>query len=151
MEQQCNACLVTCADYRLHRRPDGRNLIGQFVANLDSDCDVLTRAGGVQDLVRPGAENDRSLLRDLRLAVERHGVRTIYLINHENCGAYAGTTFNSREEELAHHWKDLADASRTVQRALPHVKIVTLLAELTDSEGDQDCFHLPARTADTLA
>ncbi len=141
MERKCDACLVTCEDYRLHRRPDGSDLIGRFVAGLGGDCDVITRAGSVQDLIRPEGDSDQSLLRDLRIAIETHGVRTIYLINHENCGAYANLTFDSREDELAHHRKDLTHAASTVQQTFPEVRIVPLLAELTDS--NQDTFHLP--------
>jgi len=151
MARKCDACLVTCEDYRLHRRPDGRDLIGKFVMGLGCDCDVITRAGSVQDLVRPQGDADRSLLRDLRISIEKHGVRTIYLINHENCGAYADLTFESREDELAYHLKDLEHAARTVQKAFPQVRIVPLLAELTDSEGDQDQFNQPARTPEKLA
>ncbi len=151
MSGHCDACLVTCEDYRLHRRADGQGLIGQFVASLGCDCDVITRAGSVQDLVRPEGGSDVPLLRDLRIAVEKHGVRTIYLINHENCGAYSGLTFASRADELAHHWKDLRNARRILQSqsVFPKVRIVLLLAELT---GDtQDSFHLPAETGEAPA
>lgn len=55
MSHYCKACLVTCEDFRLHQRKGGRNYIAEFIKNLGVDCDLITRGGAVQDLVRPSS------------------------------------------------------------------------------------------------
>jgi len=136
-------------DYRLHRRADGRDFLGQFAASLGCDCDVICQAGAVRDLVRPDAGADEALLRDLRIAVERHGVQIIYLVNHENCGAYAGMKFASRSDELAQHGQDLRHACRVVQQTFPGVRVTPLFAELAG--GSQDDYLMPAEPPEVPA
>lgn len=133
----CEALVVTCMDYRLHRRGDGRDFLAGLVGSLGSDCDIISRAGAAQDLVRPDGGAGEQLLRDLRISVENHGVKTIYLVNHENCGAYGGMTFASRADELAQHWQDLDDAAETLRKTFPGVEVKTLLAELADGSPDE--------------
>lgn len=137
MPHQCAACLVTCEDYRLHRRRDGRNAIGDYLARLGADCDLVTRSGAVQDLIRPMPGSDASLLRDLAVAVDLHGIRAIHLVNHEDCGGYRGMTFESREAELARHRRDLLAARDVLRRRFPGVEVTIALARLAPG-GDDD-------------
>ncbi|MFH0856733.1 MAG: hypothetical protein V1860_02445, partial [bacterium] len=96
---KCHACLITCQDFRLHQRQDGRNYAAEFIKGLNIDCDLVTRAGGVLDLVRPEKDNhDHSVMRDTQVSAELHKVETVYLLNHETCGAYGGMNFPSRDE-----------------------------------------------------
>jgi len=140
MTEHCDAIVITCMDYRLHRRTGGRDVVGQFVESLGRDCDVISRGGACQDLVRPAGAGDPALLRDLQIAVERHGVNTIYLLNHENCGAYADMSFPSRDEELTRHWQDLRAARDLLQRQFPHVRVQMCFAEL--APGSHDEYHV---------
>jgi len=108
MKHTCQAALITCEDFRLHQRKDGRNYVAEFINKLGIDCDLITRAGGVQDIVRPKNTGFLgSLLRDIEVSVKLHKVNTIFLLNHEDCGAYQDINFNSRQEELKQHKKDL--------------------------------------------
>jgi len=129
MSHQCQACVVTCEDFRLHRRADGCNVIGNFVASLGGECDVITRGGGIQDLVRPAPGFDESLLRDLGVSVELHGVRTICLVNHTTCGAYGSLGFESIEQERARHVEDLRAAQKLLGERFPGVAVRLFLAE----------------------
>jgi hypothetical protein len=141
MAHHCKATLVTCEDFRLHQRADGRNYIVDFVKNLQNDCDIITRGGGIQDLVRPqndGFEN--SLLRDIGVSVNLHQVETIYLVNHEDCGAYGSINFSSREEELAQHYKDLEEARDIINAEFPSVAIKLFFAELATDSSDKFIF-----------
>jgi len=139
MAGHCHACLVTCEDYRLHRRPDGRDMIAQFVAGLGCDCDVITRGGSIRDLVDDPEGFGAPLLRDLRVSVELHAIKTIYLINHEDCGAYDDCSFASRDDELTRHRADLQEAAETLEKMFPGVTVVTYLSELTAGSDDDYC------------
>lgn len=136
MSHTCDACVVTCEDFRLHRRADGRNTIGDFVASLGCDCDVITRGGGIQDIVRPADGFDSSLLRDLTVSVGLHSVKTIYLINHTTCGAYGPMGFDSIDAERAQHNADLVAAAKILTDRFPDIEVVTMVAELVPGSDD---------------
>lgn len=131
MAHHCPVAIVTCEDFRLHRRKGGGNFIGEYIAWLKADCDLITRGGCIQDLVRPKKGYDDSLLRDLAVSVELHQVQTIHLIGHEDCGAYAHFKFPDRETELVQHQADLRQARRIIQQRFPGVTVLLRFAKLT--------------------
>jgi len=137
MSHHCEAALITCEDYRLHQRKDGRNYVADFIKGLNVDCDLITRGGGVQDLVRPKLENfDKSVLRDAEVSAKLHEVKTIYLLNHEDCGAYSGMNFSSREEELKQHYSDLKTVKEIINKEFPDVEVRLYFAELEPGTDD---------------
>ncbi|MDP8222103.1 MAG: hypothetical protein P9L99_01970 [Candidatus Lernaella stagnicola] len=137
MSHLCEAAVLTCEDFRLHQRRGGGNFIGEFVAGLNVDCDIITRAGCVQDLVRPQAGSDASLLRDLVVSVDLHKVKTIYFVAHENCGAYGHFGFENRMLELDQHRADLLAAREVVAARFPGVEIQLRIAELEPGTTDK--------------
>lgn len=143
MSHHCEAALITCEDFRLHQRKDGRNYIAEFVKTLNYDCDLVTRGGGVQDLVRPQKTNfDTSVLRDAEVAAKLHEAHTVYLINHEDCGAYAGMDFSDREEELEQHFSDLREARKMIEENFPGKNIKLFFGYL--EPGSEDVFQIEA-------
>ncbi len=137
MEHHCDAALVTCEDFRLHQRHGGSNCVAEFVRGLTTDCDLITRAGGIQDLVRPRPGYDEALLRDLEVSVNLHKVRRIILVQHEDCGAYRPFGFRSREEEVRQHREDLEAARGILETRFPGVEIVGAIARLRPGSSDQ--------------
>jgi len=93
----------------------------------------------VQDIVRPeeGFGFDKSLLRDIRVSVDLHQARTIYLINHDDCGAYGSLAFDSKEAELARHNDDLERAAEILEGHFPGVRVVKMLAILEPGSDDR--------------
>ena len=141
MPHTCEAALITCEDYRLHQRKDGRNYISDFIKREGIDCDVITRGGAIQDLVHPvQCEYRNCLLRDSSVSTKLHHCTTIYLINHEGCGAYLGLNFYNKEMELAQHIKDLKEAKDIILKNYPNVEVKTYFAYL--KEGTQDVFDI---------
>lgn len=145
MSHYCQAALIACEDFRLHQRADGRNCIVEFIKNLGVDCDLITRAGSIQDLVRPASptlggraepDYEKVMLRDLAVAANLHNVSTIYLVNHEDCGAYAAFQFASREAELEQHRADLRAAKEIINKEFPGKEIKLYFAELEPGSGD---------------
>lgn len=138
---KCHACLITCQDFRLHQRQDGRNYVAEFIKNLGIDCDLITRAGGVLDLIRPSEDNhDTSILRDAEVSTELHEVETVYLLNHETCGAYTSMHFPSREAEINQHYADLNAAKEKFLKLFPHLDVQLHFAEL--ESGTTDIFTI---------
>ncbi len=137
MAHLCEAAVVTCEDFRLHQRKYGRNFIADYFKRLDVDFDLITRAGCIQDLVRAQPGFDEALFRDLGVSVNLHRVKKIYVVGHEDCGAYAHFQFASRAAELAQHQRDLKDARRIIESKFGGVRVVTLFAELEPGSSDR--------------
>ena len=137
MPHTCDACIVTCEDFRLHARADGENLIADYARGLGVDCDLITRAGSIQDLVRPQGGLDESLMRDIIISVRRHHVKAIHLISHEDCGAYADFDFATRDRERAQHHGDQRAARGILDRRFPEVEIILAFAELVPGNRDR--------------
>lgn len=144
MAHHCDAALVTCEDFRLHQRADGTNCVAEFVKGLKVDCDIITRAGGIQDLIRPKAGYDEALLRDLTVSVELHTVRRILLVQHQDCGAYRPLGSTSAEAEARQHIEDLRAARAILQKRFPGVEVELLVAELKPQTSDRYVIR-PAR------
>jgi hypothetical protein len=137
MAHTCEAAVVICEDFRLHQRKNDRNVAAGFVSALGGECDVITRGGAIQDLVRPQQGFDESLRRDLAVSVNLHAVKTIYLINHENCGAYAQFQFADRNTEIMQHSNDLQKAKERVAAWFPGVDVQIRFARLESGSADQ--------------
>ncbi len=133
--------MITCEDFRLHQRKDGRNYIAEFIKDLAVDCDLITRGGGIQDLVRSKQESfSPCLLRDAEVSAKLHSAKTIYLINHEDCGAYGELDLKPGEEEQEQHSKDLKQAMAILEEKFPGVRVRIFLAYL--KKGSKDVFEI---------
>ncbi len=136
MAHHCEGAVITCEDFRLHQRPDGRNYVAEFVKNLGIGCDLITRAGGVQDLLRPLTGFDKSLLRDVNVAAKLHGAGKIFLLNHGDCGAYGSFNFVSRQAEFEQHKKDLLAAREIIKKEFPGKQIKLFFAWLKEGTDE---------------
>ncbi len=137
MASKCGAALLACKDFRLHQRNGNRNHIAEFIKDLETDCDLITRAGAVHDLVRPEEQGFfKSLLRDIRSSIKLHDIKTIHLVNHEDCGLYRYMNFPSRKENLEQHKKDLKKAREVISREFPEIEVKLYLAELEPKTED---------------
>ncbi len=127
-EHKCRACIVYCMDFRLHEQ------LNNFFEDqkLDGDgADVIRVAGAIKSLSRPKEARDREfLLEQLKVAYELHGVRQLYLINHEDCGAYGLEDVVDTPEELAIHLEDLRVAGALLKDRFPDTEVSTYFMRL---------------------
>jgi len=134
MSHVCEAALITCEDFRLHQRKDGRNYIAEFIKELGVDCDLITRAGGIQDIIRPKEKAYCDcLLRDSEVSAKLHQIKTLYLVNHADCGAYSDLNLKFGEEEFLQHKKDLLAAKKEILKKFPELTIKLYFADLKPS------------------
>ncbi len=123
MGHQCNALILTCMDFRIQQA------IVNFAAEqgLTGSYDLLAVAGAQKAVVEVLRRS--GLLKDMKLAVEAHGVMEIILIGHEDCGAYGGSAkFPSPQAELDAYRRDLDAAKRIIAREFPCVSVAVLFA-----------------------
>lgn len=107
----CNAIGVSCMDFRLRtflRAWTQKEITGGF--------DRVALGGGVKNLP--------FILEQIELSVKLHHICTVYLINHEDCGAYA------EEGTFARHKKDLLFAKKIIRQRLPQLVITPLFLTL---------------------
>ena len=137
MSHTCEAAIITCEDFRLHQRKDGRNYIVGFIKNIGVNCDLITRAGGIQDIVRPKEKTYCDcLLRDSAVSTKLHHANKLYIVNHSDCGAYKA--LNLGREEYSRHRKDMILARTKILKEFPRVSIKLFYAEL--QAGTEDIF-----------
>lgn|GEM_PF-454014 len=134
----CEAALVTCIDFRLHQRPDGRNYVADYIKSLGVDCDLITRAGGVQDLLRPGVEGSaEAVIRDMDVSHRLHMAEMLIFLNHADCGAYEYFGFKSVDEELRRHSRDIRRTVRMLNLLFPKKWIIGSFAQLVRGTTDE--------------
>ncbi|MDD3487249.1 MAG: hypothetical protein PHF35_02655 [Candidatus Moranbacteria bacterium] len=141
MSHICEAVLITCMDFRLHQRKDGRNYIADYIQMMGIDCDLVTRAGGILDLLNPAKNSFAdSILRDANVSHQLHSAHTLLFINHEDCGAYGQFKFKTRHEEIRKHETDLRWTLKTLHLLFPEKRIIGSFAELEN--GTTDVFNI---------
>jgi hypothetical protein len=108
-------------DYRLHDQL--RNFI--VTENLDRDgADIVRVAGVAKNLARPSDPSEREfVLQQLRVSAMLHGMKEIYLVNHEDCAAYGPENVPDSDEELMVHSKDLRAARTLLNEEFPKIDI----------------------------
>ncbi len=77
------------------------------------------------------------MLRDIEVSVNLHQVEAIYLINHEDCGAYGSMNFSSREEETKQHCQDLQEAKDIILEKFSNVNVKLYFAQLAKGSSDK--------------
>jgi hypothetical protein len=137
----CTHAVITCIDHRLI----------EFIVDwmreegILGDCDPIELAGGALNLVHANLTHRRGImLEDLALAVTGHGVTTVHLQVHTECGKYQqlggheGAHAERRRLEL-----DLREAALSIMLdpRFEHLEIVLWVIVLEpDGEGTSPRF-----------
>lgn len=103
---------------------------------FDSSCDIITRAGGVSDLVRPDEDGEwleKSLLRDIEVSIKLHHIKKIVLVAHQDCGAYNRHQLNPGQEEIDFHFRDLVAAKVLLEARFSGIQIELVIATLNEN------------------
>lgn len=127
---QCDAIVITCMDFRIH---NGKAIPEIQKATGLKIFDVVSLPGGAKNLVGRifrGRLRVRQMLTIIALSKRLHGIRSVVLVNHTDCGAYgeAGTLEKLQD--------DLLRARDRVQTKYPELMVYTLIAHVTARDGD---------------
>lgn len=124
---QCEAILIGCMDFRLHRQ------LHVHLERQYGHFDVVHLAGGANNLLKPGTVE--LMLHQIRLSVKLHHSHTVVLVTHEDCGDYGGKQAfeHDDEQEQTRHRLDLQQAAAVVTAAFPELKVVTFFERLDGS------------------
>ena len=131
MAHKCKAFIIHCMDFRLQKSMkeylERKNLLG--------DCDVVSVAGGVKNLLTPKNPSDRDfLLGQIEISVNLHKIQEVILSNHTDCGAYGGSDqFSFLEKECEFHIQEMGKARDLILSNFPEVKISMVLGKILPS------------------
>jgi len=107
----CQSVVISCMDFRLRK-----NLRQWTTSTLTGGFDRVAIAGGVKNLP--------FILDQVELSHKLHKIADVYLINHEDCGAYGA------EGTFLKHKKDLLFAKRIIKEKFPKLNIIPLYLKL---------------------
>lgn len=122
---KAHALVLTCIDFRF------QTLIQEFLEKeeLVDSFDRIAIAGAVLQLVSPEKEAYKEyLLKQIDISMKLHDPDTIYLINHEDCGAYGD------DNTMERHTNDLRKAKMMITSLYPNKEVRTFIAKFTSIE-----------------
>ncbi|MGB9662109.1 MAG: carbonic anhydrase [Moorellaceae bacterium] len=109
---RCQACVLTCMDFRI-QRPITAWLEAK---GLQGNYDYIALPGASRNFVPEGK------LDLVEKSIKLHQIEEVYLLHHEDCGAYALGELPSAEQ-LKHQYPDMRQAARILQERYPNLKI----------------------------
>jgi carbonic anhydrase len=119
--------MLMCMDFRF------QDWVPAKVADLTqaNSYDLISYAGGALTLGSDDAAEREILLSQIRLSSRLHGINSVVLVDHEDCGAYGGSkAFASSDEELACHKGKMTKARVAIAEQLPHLRVLLSYAWL---------------------
>jgi carbonic anhydrase len=107
----CQAIVVSCMDFRL-----GKYLHEWCGENIKGGYDRLSIAGAAKDT--------ECVVKHIEISTRLHGTKEVYLINHEDCGAYGASGTYEKHKE------DLTAAKKIIAEKYPDLTIYLLYLKL---------------------
>ena len=113
----CDACIVTCIDFRLQE-----NINNWLKENFPpKSFDRVAFGGGVKELDK--------ILSQIDISKSLHSIKKVVLLNHEDCGAY-GEGGNKKK-----HAEDLSKAKEIILKKYPDLEVETFYLHLDGTFG----------------
>lgn len=114
---KCQALVISCIDFRFQEH------LKEFLNKKHfQNYDLVSVAGSAKNLVA-SKKSAEFLLSQVLISYNLHQVKNIYLINHQNCGAYGTTLVTGSVKEKAIHSRDLKKARRIISKKLPELQV----------------------------
>lgn len=122
MSHRCQNCIFTCIDFRF-------GAMHQKFTDALGASDRIALAGSAKSIV--DADTRKSALKQIDLSRALHFTTTIYLIDHEDCGAYGGKgAVASDAEEIALHARTSHIARDIIIQKYPSLKVISKYIQL---------------------
>ena len=115
---KCNNLILHCMDYRL------QNAINAWVEQQGF-------AGDIDRISFGGPCRNRDIaLQFIKICCDKHGVKNVFLSQHDDCAGYGGhAAFPSLSEEREQLIADMDELKRQVKELYPDIKVTTLLMQ----------------------
>ncbi|MFH1947178.1 MAG: carbonic anhydrase [Candidatus Magasanikbacteria bacterium] len=135
MPHKYSSALIRCIDFRL------TSAIDKWLEEkgIMDDCDIISVAG-VSKAIAEGqkSEDAKFILKQIKISVKLHQIKTLYLMHHTDCGAYGGhSAFENLEVEKQKYDDDMQKTKGIINKKFPDLKIKLFLAEIYDEDNVQ--------------
>lgn len=129
-KKTCDAVVISCIDFRFWRS------IVSFVENElgIEDFDFPSMPGAAK-AINEGKEGEMPDL-CVNIPIDLHHVKKVVVINHEDCGAYGGSSkfdHNKEREMEFHRWR-LGLAKRKILKKHPDKEVILAYAKILDED-----------------
>lgn len=86
-KHSCSSLVIRCIDFRI--APSKlTDLLAQAGVCQDGDYDLVSVAGAGKDLLSDNKAERDFILKQINISKNLHDIKTIYILMHDNCGAY---------------------------------------------------------------
>ncbi|MFH0819122.1 MAG: carbonic anhydrase [Patescibacteria group bacterium] len=130
-EHNCEALVIACIDFRLI---DNTN---KWLTDLglEKKYDFLGVGGASKQLASPDKpEYKELLLENIKISVNLHNISKIYIIHHEDCGAYGGKkAFENSEKEREFQINEMKKSQEIIKYLYPELEIIKIYEKLDGS------------------
>lgn len=114
-----NDLVISCMDFRFRER-----VAAWIAANLNNQADLVGAAGASKAILDPVSQE--FLMNMIKIGRDLHGVKTVHIIDHIDCGAYGGSGKHADEaSETNFHAEQLAAAAKLVAEKFPTLQVKT--------------------------
>lgn len=130
MSHTCHNFLLTCIDFRF------QEAIHAWAAEkgMIKDFDLVSLAGVQKSIL--DEDTRATALKQLDISVRLHGIETVILVAHQDCGAYGGSkSFTSWEEEKAKYSADLTSAAALIKEKFSTLEVKKMILTFDESNN----------------
>ena len=121
----CDALVLMCMDFRFRDWVPGKVADQLGLGSYD----LVSYAGGALLLGSDDSAEREVLLSQIKLSSRLHGIEAAVLVDHEDCGAYGGSSaFASSEEEFECHRVKMEKARAAIGAVLPSLRVALAYA-----------------------
>jgi hypothetical protein len=122
----CEAVVLHCIDFRFTD-----DLDKHFIQRFPGGYDLISLAGSCKGLLND-EEHRKILLEQFQISHRLHHPKTIVLIQHEDCGAYGGSSaFGDPTKEQEFQKGELEKAAEILTQNFPGIDIERYFAKLS--------------------
>lgn len=124
--------VISCIDYRF------RPVVAQWIKEtLNDQADLVAVAGASKAPI--SQESHDYILNQIKIGQELHGVTTVHVLDHIDCGAYGGSKLHSdQEHEQSFHEQQCTRAHSEINKAFPDMTVKSYLVTF-DGVRELEC------------
>ena len=114
----CDLLVISCIDFRFQEHL--RNFLEK---DHKGNYDLVCIAGSAKNFISGNEADKETILKQVKISQELHHIKKIFLINHQNCGAYGNALVSGSSPEKETHVKDLRSAKETIIKVFPDLEV----------------------------
>lgn len=120
----CDLLVISCIDFRFQQH------LKEFLEkDYKGNYDLICLAGAAKNFISGSQADGETIRKQVRISKELHHIKKVFLINHQNCGAYGSAIVSGSSKEKEIHRKDLIRAKEEIREVFPDLGVVLYFIE----------------------